>query len=61
MPASPHREFYDGRRGCTTLTLERHQVRAGCRALSHITRPGGTITTAASFVTEAGNPGIRPA
>ncbi|MDH6705815.1 alkaline phosphatase D [Kitasatospora sp. MAA19] len=61
MSANPHMKFYDGRRGYTTLTLDRHQVRADYRVLPYITRPGAPITTAASFVTEAGNPGIRPA
>ncbi|MFB7911460.1 alkaline phosphatase D family protein [Kitasatospora sp. NPDC056076] len=59
--ANPHMKFYDGRRGYTTLTLDRHRARADYRTVSHITRPGGTVSTAASFVTEAGNPGLHPA
>ncbi|MFD8478304.1 alkaline phosphatase D family protein [Kitasatospora sp. NPDC059673] len=59
--ANPHMKFYDGRRGYTLVTLDRHHARADYRAVTHITRPDGTLLTAASFVTEAGNPGIRPA
>ncbi|GGQ78206.1 alkaline phosphatase D family protein [Kitasatospora griseola] len=59
--ANPHMKFYDGRRGYTVVTLDRHQARADYRAVSHITRPDGTLLTAASFVTEAGNPGVKPA
>ncbi|MFD8599290.1 alkaline phosphatase D family protein [Kitasatospora sp. NPDC059646] len=59
--ANPHMKFYDGRRGYTLVTLDRRHARADYRVVSHITRPGGTVLTAASFVSEAGNPGIRPA
>ncbi|MFI9787974.1 alkaline phosphatase D family protein [Kitasatospora sp. NPDC051984] len=59
--ANPHMKFYDGRRGYTLVTLDRQHARADYRAVTHITRPDGTLLTAASFVTEAGNPGIRPA
>ncbi|MFJ5924418.1 alkaline phosphatase D family protein [Kitasatospora sp. NPDC092948] len=59
--ANPHMKFYDGRRGYTVVTLDRHQARADYRAVTHITRPDGALLTAASFVTEAGNPGVKPA
>ncbi|MFD8783513.1 alkaline phosphatase D family protein [Kitasatospora sp. NPDC059599] len=61
MAANPHMKFYDGRRGYTVVTLDRHRARADHRVVSHITRPGGTLSTAASFTTEAGNPGLHPA
>ncbi|MBO1417609.1 alkaline phosphatase [Streptomyces sp. FH025] len=61
MSANPHMKFYDGRRGYTTLTLDHQHVRADYRVLPYITRPGAPVSTAASFVTEAGNPGIKPA
>ncbi|MFE4975995.1 alkaline phosphatase D family protein [Kitasatospora sp. NPDC056651] len=61
MSANAHMKFYDGRRGYTVLTLDRRRARADYRVVNQITRPGGTLSTAASFATEAGNPGIRPA
>ncbi|MGW4897084.1 alkaline phosphatase D family protein [Kitasatospora sp. NPDC004240] len=61
LAANPHLKFYNGRRGYTTVTLDRQQVRADYRTVSHVTTPGGTVTTAASFVSEAGSPGLRQA
>ncbi|MBP0452950.1 alkaline phosphatase D family protein [Kitasatospora sp. RG8] len=57
--ANPHMKFYNGLRGYTTVTLTPEHARADFRTVSHITTPGGTLATAASFVTEAGNPGLR--
>ncbi|MFI6155031.1 alkaline phosphatase D family protein [Kitasatospora sp. NPDC051170] len=61
MAANPHLRFFDARRGYTVVALDHHQARADHRVVSHITRPGGTLSTASSFVTEAGNPGLHPA
>ncbi|MFJ2781216.1 alkaline phosphatase D family protein [Kitasatospora sp. NPDC087315] len=61
LAANPHMKFYDGRRGYTTLTLDRRHARADYRTVSHITTPGGTISTSGSFVSEAGHPGIQQA
>ncbi|MFB6889211.1 alkaline phosphatase D family protein [Kitasatospora sp. NPDC056327] len=57
--ANPHMRFYDGRRGYTAITLNEEHARADYRVVSHITRPGGTVSTAASFVSEAYNPGMQ--
>lgn len=57
--ANPHMKFYNGRRGYVTVTLDEQQARADFRTLTHVTTPGSPVTTAASFVTEAGNPGLR--
>ncbi|MFB7475118.1 alkaline phosphatase D family protein [Kitasatospora sp. NPDC056184] len=59
--ANPHMKFYDGRRGYTAITLNEEHLRADYRVISHITRPGGTVSTAASFVSEAYNPGMQRA
>ncbi|WP_327675310.1 alkaline phosphatase D family protein [Kitasatospora sp. NBC_00458] len=59
--ANPHLKFYDGRRGYTAITLDEEHARADYRVVSHITRPGGTVSTAASFVSEAYNPGMQRA
>ena len=50
-------KFYNGRRGYVTVTLGEQQARADFRTVAAVTTPGAPITTAASFVTEAGDPG----
>ncbi|GGT25992.1 alkaline phosphatase D family protein [Streptomyces purpureus] len=59
--ANPHLKFYNGRRGYVNVTLSQAQAQADFRTVSHVTTPGGTIATAASFVTEADDPGLEPA
>lgn len=58
--ANPHMKFYNGKRGYVTVTLGEQQARADFRAVGAVTTPGAPITTAASFVTEAGDPGLKP-
>ncbi|MFF0432471.1 alkaline phosphatase D family protein [Streptomyces sp. NPDC004327] len=59
--ANPHLRFYNGRRGYTTVTLGESEARADFRTVSAVTTPGAPVVTAASFVTEAGRPGLHPA
>ncbi|GAA2804405.1 alkaline phosphatase D family protein [Streptomyces showdoensis] len=59
--ANPHLKFYDGRRGYVTVALGRDSARADFRTVSAVTTPGAPVATAASFVTEAGDPGLTPA
>ncbi|NBM20355.1 alkaline phosphatase [Streptomyces sp. GC420] len=59
--ANPHLKFYNGRRGYATVALGTDAARADFKTLTAVTTPGAPITTAASFVTEAGNPGLEPA
>ncbi|MWA10794.1 alkaline phosphatase D family protein [Streptomyces sp. BA2] len=59
--ANPHMKFYNGRRGYVTVALGQESARADFKTVSAVTTPGAPITTAASFVTEAGNPGLKPA
>ncbi|MFD5903913.1 alkaline phosphatase D family protein [Streptomyces microflavus] len=59
--ANPHMKHYDGRRGYTVVTLTEKQARADFRTVPAVTTPGAPVSTAASFVTEAGNPGLTPA
>ncbi|MHC3472556.1 alkaline phosphatase D family protein [Streptomyces sp. 7R007] len=61
MTANPHLKFYDGRRGYVTVTLEQTQARADFKTVPYVTRTGAPISTAASFVTEAGAQGLQPA
>ncbi|GAA3081258.1 alkaline phosphatase D family protein [Streptomyces rectiviolaceus] len=59
--ANPHLKFYNGRRGYVTVDLGQESARADFKTVSAVTTPGAPITTAASFVTESGNPGLKPA
>ncbi|MEX0170923.1 alkaline phosphatase D family protein [Streptomyces sp. LMG1-1-1.1] len=61
MGANPHLRFYNGRRGYVTVELGTESARADFRTVPYVTRPGASVTTAASYVTEAGNPGLTPA
>lgn len=59
--ANPHMRFYNGRRGYVTVALDEDGARADFRTVPYVTTPGAPVTTAASYVTEAGNPGLTPA
>jgi alkaline phosphatase D len=59
--ANPHLKFYNGRRGYVRVELGRQSARADFKTVSAVTTADAPITTAASFVTEAGNPGLKPA
>lgn len=61
MAANPHMKFYNGRRGYVAITLEEASARADFKTVSAVTTPGAPITTTASFVTQAGQPGLKPA
>lgn len=60
MRANPHMKFYNGKRGYVRVGLDREAARLDFRTVSAVTTPGAPVTTAASFVTEAGNPGLTP-
>ncbi|MEU4066137.1 alkaline phosphatase D family protein [Streptomyces wedmorensis] len=59
--ANPHLRFINGRRGYVTVALGRESARADFRTVPYVTKPGAPVTTAASYVTEAGSPGLTPA
>ncbi|MBG0855830.1 alkaline phosphatase D family protein [Streptomyces spinoverrucosus] len=59
MTANPHMKFYNGRRGYVTVALGREQARADFRTVPYVTTPGAPVTTAASFVTQVGEQGLR--
>ena len=61
LAANPHLRFYDGRRGYVTVTLDESLARADFRTVPYVTAPGAPVSTAASFVTEVGEPGLKPA
>ncbi|BCL31067.1 alkaline phosphatase D family protein [Streptomyces aurantiacus] len=58
--ANPHLKFYNGRRGYTTVRLGRESARADFKTVVAVTTPGAPITTAAAFVTEVGDQGLKP-
>ncbi|MBC9726024.1 alkaline phosphatase [Streptomyces sp. TRM68367] len=59
--ANPHLKFYNGRRGYVTVTLGQERARADFRTVPYVLRPGAPVATAASFVTEVGEQGLKPA
>ncbi|MET8681797.1 alkaline phosphatase D family protein [Streptomyces sp. NPDC004647] len=61
MAANPHMKWYNGRRGYVTVTLGTQAARADFKTVPAVTTQGAPITTAASFVTEPGKPGLSPA
>ncbi|MFK4196795.1 hypothetical protein ACI2LO_32615 [Streptomyces sp. NPDC033754] len=44
-----------------TVALGTDSARADFRTVPYVTAPGAPVTTAASYVTEAGNQGLTPA
>lgn len=59
--ANPHLKFYDGRRGYVKVTLDETAARADFKAVPYVTTTGAPVSTAASFVTEVGAQGLKPA
>lgn len=60
MAANPHLRFFNGRRGYATVSLGHESARADFKTVSHVGTEGAPLTTAGSFVTEAGEPGLKP-
>ncbi|MEJ7840520.1 MAG: alkaline phosphatase D family protein [Rubrobacter sp.] len=56
---NPHIKFFSGQCGYVRCTLTPDEWRADFRVLPYVSKPGSPIYTRASFVTEAGNPGLR--
>lgn len=59
MKANPHMKYFDGRRGYVRVDMGHERPQVDFRTVSAITTPGGGISTTASFVTEAGSPGLK--
>ncbi|GIJ64071.1 alkaline phosphatase D family protein [Virgisporangium aurantiacum] len=60
LAANPHLKLVDERRGYTVLRLTEGEMRVDYRAVPYIDRTGAPVATVASFVVEAGNPGLNP-
>ncbi|WP_435878751.1 alkaline phosphatase D family protein [Streptomyces klenkii] len=61
LAANPHLKYYDGRRGYVVVTIDPQRVRGDFRTVTKVTTPGAPVATAASFVSEAGAPGLHEA
>ncbi len=61
LAENPHIEFVNRQRGYVRCTLDRGQWRSDFRVVPFVTRPGAPVTTRASFVVEAGQPGAKEA
>ncbi|HEY8456670.1 MAG TPA: alkaline phosphatase D family protein [Actinopolymorphaceae bacterium] len=59
LAENPHIKFFNGQRGYVRCTVTPDLWRADYRVVPYITQPGADIYTRASFVTEAGNPGLQ--
>ncbi|MFJ8712453.1 alkaline phosphatase D family protein [Streptomyces violaceus] len=59
--ANPHLKFFNGRRGYVTVALGRESARADFKTVPYVTTQGAPVMTAASFVTEVGEQGLKPA
>lgn len=58
---NPHIKFFNGQRGYVRCRLTPEEWRTDYRVLPFVKQPGAPVYTRASFVVEAGNPGIQPA
>ncbi|KAB2349489.1 alkaline phosphatase D family protein [Actinomadura rudentiformis] len=56
--ANPHVKYYNARRGYVTARMTPTTLTSDFRRVEFVSRPGGPVTTAARFVTEAGKPGL---
>jgi alkaline phosphatase D len=61
MAESPHWKFIDNRRGYLVCDLDRQRWHTDLRLVSTVRSPDATVSTAASFVTEAGRRGVEVA
>lgn len=61
LEENDHIRFASGRRGYLSTTFTHESLRADFKILPAVSRRGGEATTAASYVVEAGRPGLVPA
>ena len=62
LPGNPHIKYFDGeRRGYVRFDVDRTRWRADYRLIDDVLDPDSPVQTAASFVVEAGLPGVTAA
>ena len=59
LAENPHIKFFNNQRGYVRCTLTPRQWRADYRVVPYVSQPGAPAFTRASFVVEAGNPGLQ--
>jgi alkaline phosphatase D len=59
LAANPHMKHYNGQRGYVTVALGQDAAQVDFKTVNAVTTPGAPITTAASFVTEVGDQGLK--
>ncbi len=61
LARNPHIHFFNGQRGYVRCAATPDRLVADYRIVPYVTRPGAPVETRASFVVEAGRPGLLPA
>lgn len=61
LKANPHVRFFNGQRGYLRCTLTKERLTTDFRVLEYVKEPGSPVRTRATFVVEAGRPGIQKA
>ncbi len=59
LARNPHIHFFNGQRGYVRCSLTPERLTADYRIVPFVTRPGAPVETRASFVVEAGRPGLQ--
>lgn len=60
LAENPHIRFANSQRGYVLARFTADQLRADFKVLPYVKQPGAPISTRASFVVEAGSPGLQP-
>ncbi|MDI3411949.1 hypothetical protein QKW52_23635 [Bacillus sonorensis] len=56
---NPHLKFFNDQRGYVRCTVTKQYWRSDYQLLDYVSKPGGPISTVASFICENGRPGVR--
>jgi alkaline phosphatase D len=59
LAANPHVKFMNHQRGYVRMTVTPDRCQADHLVMPYVSTPGAPISTRATFVTEAGNPGLQ--
>lgn len=59
LASNPHMKFYNQQRGYVRCQVTSDEWRSDYRVLPYVTRPDAPVQTRASFVIEAGRPGVQ--
>jgi len=59
LDENPHLKLVNNQRGYVSTRIERDSLRADFKVLPYVSTPGAPVFTRASFVVEAGSPGLN--